>query len=305
VLKRSTDGGRTWGPLQVIWDDDANTCGNPCPVVDEATGAVRLLMTWNFGSDSESAISGHKARDTRRVFLAHSTDDGATWTAPADITAAAKKPDWTWYATGPGVGIQLRIGPHKGRLVVPCDFRDAGGMGSHVILSDDGGRTWRIGGVVHPKVNECQVIERADGTLLLNMRSYAGRACRDVSTSADAGETWTPAAPDAALPEPVCQASLIRAAPPDAPGPPVVLFSNPADPKSRVRMTLRASLDDGRTWPVARVLHEGPAAYSCLAILPGGDAACLFEGGEKNAYQTILMSHVNMAELLRTPPGGR
>src|SRR5436305_752105 len=39
VLRRSTDGGKAWGKLQVVWED-GNTCGNPCPVVDARTGTV-------------------------------------------------------------------------------------------------------------------------------------------------------------------------------------------------------------------------------------------------------------------------
>jgi len=273
VLKRSTDGGRTWGPLQVVWDDGPNTCGNPCPVVDERTGTVWLLMTWNRGDDREGAIIARKAKDTRRVFLTCSSDDGRTWRPPVEITETTKRPEWTWYATGPGVGVQLRLGPHKGRLVVPCDHAAAypdHKYASHVIYSDDGGRTWRLGGVVRPAVNECQVIERTDGRLLLNMRSYAGKRCRAVATSADGGRTWTPARPEPALPEPVCQASLVRYTPSDAAGRSVVLFSNPASPRARVNMTVRASFDDGATWPVARSLHAGPSAYSCLARLPDG-----------------------------------
>ncbi len=42
ILKRSDDGGKTWGKTQVVWDDATNTCGNPCPVVDAKTGTKGL-----------------------------------------------------------------------------------------------------------------------------------------------------------------------------------------------------------------------------------------------------------------------
>src|SRR5262245_42996813 len=111
VLKRSTDGGKTWGPLQVVHEEGGTakiTIGNPCPVVDQDTGTVWLPF----------------CRDNNDVFVTHSTDEGRTWAAPVQITAQVKKPGWTWYATGPGVGIQLRHGPHRGRLVIPCDHRE-------------------------------------------------------------------------------------------------------------------------------------------------------------------------------------
>lgn len=292
VLRRSVDGGRTWGPLQVVWDDAENTCGNPCPVVDRKTGAVLLLLTHNLGKDHEPAIVAGKGAGTRSVWISRSDDDGLSWARPAEITAQVKRPDWTWFATGPGVGIQMR----SGRLVVPCDAKDVGGKRGYAftIASEDGGATWTAGGIAGEVWNECQVVELADGALLLNMRNHGTKnRRRGVSISRDGGRTWSTAVNDDALPEPVCQASLLRAG--WEPG--VLLFSNPADEKARVRMTVRMSLDDGRQWPKARVLHEGPAAYSCLAMLPSGEGACLFEAGESNAYERIVFSRFGLDSL--------
>jgi sialidase-1 len=196
LLKRSTDGGRTWGPQQVIWDDGDNTCGNPCPVLDEKTGTIWLLLTHNLGTDRERDIDAGTSKGTRTVWIAHSKDHGATWTKPIDITGSTKRPEWRWYATGPGVGIQIKHGPHAGRLVVPCDHSYDGtaegtplGRGSHAIYSDDGGRTWKMSEVIRPRMNECQVAELFDGrgTLSMNMRSYHGRSRRAESISTDGG----------------------------------------------------------------------------------------------------------------------
>jgi sialidase-1 len=168
-LKRSFDGGKTWAPAQVVWDDGANTCGNPCPVLDARTGTVWLLLTHNLGSDTEERIVNGTSRGARTVWLAKSTDDGASWSKPVDITPDVKRPDWTWYATGPGVGIQLK----GGRLVVPCDHQVAGSkvQRAHVIFSDDGGRSWKLGGVIGPECDESQAVELKDGRLMLNIRS--------------------------------------------------------------------------------------------------------------------------------------
>jgi sialidase-1 len=117
LLKRSFDGGKTWAKTQVVWDDGPNTCGNPCPVIDARTGTIWLLLTHNLGSDTQAMILAGKSKGTRTVWLSRSDDDGATWSKPVEITRQVKKPNWTWYATGPGVGIQLK----SGRLVVPCD----------------------------------------------------------------------------------------------------------------------------------------------------------------------------------------
>ena len=121
LLKRSFNGGKTWSDAVVLWDDNGHTCGNPCPVIDDSTGTVWLLLTHNLGTDHEADIIKGKARSTRTVWVSHSSDDGHTWVTPSEITKTTKKPGWGWYATGPGVGIQIKHGPHKGRLVIPCD----------------------------------------------------------------------------------------------------------------------------------------------------------------------------------------
>jgi sialidase-1 len=283
VLKRSKDGGKTWEKMQVVWDESTNTCGNPCPVVDQKTGAVWLLMTHNIGADTEAKLVSGKSAGTRTVWITKCTDDGATWDKPVEITRDVKKPEWTWYATGPGVGIQLK----SGRLLIPCDNKLDGGKlrQSHVIFSDDAGKSWKLGGVVGPGCNECQAVELSDGSVALNMRSYQGNNRRLVASSKDGGNTFSKPVEDTTLIEPVCQASIIGV-PGEKGG---LLFSNPAGTK-REKMTVRLSTDDGKSWKHSRTLFEGPAAYSCLTVLPDGRIGCLYERGEKSPYDEIVLA---------------
>ena len=288
LLKRSRDGGRTWSAAQVVADLGEDTIGNPAPVVDRKTGDIVLLLTRNPGRVTERQIVDGTAAGTRTVWLARSSDDGASWTAPAEITASVKAADWTWYATGPGNGIQLR----DGRMVVACDHIVAGSKAkhSHVILSDDGGRTWTLGGSAGEGTNESAVVELRDRSLLLNMRSYLGKNRREVAVSRDRGRSWSDLKTDEALIEPVCQASLIRV------GRDRLLFSNPAAAK-RERMTVKVSRDEGKTWPVERVVHEGPAAYSSLAAMRGGRVGLLYERGEKRPYELITFARFELGWL--------
>ena len=288
VLKRSFDGGKTWSALQVVWDDGGNTCGNPAPVVERKTGDIVLLSTWNLGGDHENEIIDGVSEDTRRIFVLRSTDDGSSWSKAREITSAVKLPNWTWYATGPCNGIQMRSRPYKNRLVIPCDHIEAGTKKyfSHTIHSDDGGYTWQLGGTTPTdQVNECSVAELPNGNLLLNMRNYNATRVRRVTSSKDGGQSWAPLRPDSALIEPVCQASLLWYSYKGKT--PFPAFSNPASQKARTHMTVRVSYDEGRSWPLSYLVYEGPSAYSNLVALPNGNLACFYEGGVKSPYESI------------------
>lgn len=304
LVKRSSDGGASWTKHHIVWDDGTNTCGNPCPIVDRETGAVWLLLTWNRGEDREPDIIAERSTDTRRVFATFSTDDGLTWSEPTEITSAVKRPGWTWYATGPGAGVQLERGRWRGRLIAPCDHIESGTghFFSHVIYSDDHGKTWHIGGrAPQHGVNECQVVELTDGCLLLNMRNYdRSKNARQVTFSDDGGGTWKDQRFDEVLIEPICQASIRRLSWDTPQRNSVILFSNPADEKHRLNMTVRASLDDGRTWTITRVLDAGPSAYSDLAALPDERVGCLYECGQERPYETITLARFHWTWLSQT-----
>jgi sialidase-1 len=282
VLRRSTDGGKTWGPMQLVYEEGGTaeiTIGNPCPVVDRATGTIWLPF----------------CRNNDRVFLTESTDDGRTWAPPVEITQHVKKPEWGWYATGPGHGIQHS----SGRLLIPCDCRDAKGSGdwgkrgrSLVFYSDDHGRSWHLGGVTDPGMNECEVVERADGSLLLSMRQYLGPKQRAFATSTDGGLSWSEPKHHPEVYCPVCQSSILRyTLPPEEKN--RILYSGPGGP-GRSHMTVRLSYDEGETWPVAKVIHEGSAAYSDLVALPDGTIGCLYE---RDDYGKITFARFTLAWL--------
>ena len=296
LLKRSEDNGKTWSNKQIVWDDELNTCGNPCPVVDEQTGRIWLFTTWNNGTDGETAIIHKTSSAPRLPYLCYSDDDGLTWSLPKNMGETCRDTSWGWYATGPGIGIQVKNGNYKGRLVIPANHsyddpegtirKGPFGYGAHVLYSDDHGETWQIGEPIKPGCNESQVVELSDGSLIMNMRSYNDQHARAISHSSNGGETWSPIMHDYQLVESRCQASILNYGRFNKKQ--MHLFLNPAVPSGRNHITVKASFDDCKNWSNSKLIYSGPSAYSCLAKLSNGNIGVFFEAGKEKAYETMV-----------------
>ncbi len=298
-LRRSTDGGLTWAPARHVahhgpriegnptkleGGEHEQTVNNPVAVVDRTSGDLVMLYCVNYA----------------RCFVMRSRDDGLTFSDPVEITAAfapfRRHQPWKVIATGPGHGIQLR----GGRIVVPI-WLAYGTAGAHhpsaaaTIVSDDGGLTWRAGDLAVPNgegrtdPNESIAAERSDGSVLLLSRNVSPPNRKLVTIGPDGATGWGTPTFHGDLPEPVCMAGLVTH--PARPGLMVVSCPDslarddagaeiPAGRAKRRNLTLRVSLDDGRTWPHIRVLEPGPSAYSDLAVLPDGTLVCLYEAGD-------------------------
>lgn len=303
LLRRSTDGGATFSAARVIGQVagpiERNpvaierhqgkptdvTYNNPVAIADR-NGAVHFLFCLNYG----------------RVFYMRSDDDGQTFTAPVEITAAleAFRPAYPWrvVATGPGHGIQLK----NGRLLVPIWLalgtrgNGHGPSSDATMFSDDHGKTWHAGEIAipdtpeFPSANETAAVQLADGSVMLNARVPSPRNRRVVVTSADGASHWSAPRYQEDLPDPICAAGFVALR-----GGRLLLFSNPdnltrADgkdvaSKDRRNLTIRLSRDQGATWPVKRAIEPGPSGYSDLAVLPNRDILCFYESAGK--YLTL------------------
>jgi sialidase-1 len=263
---------------------------NPCPVIDRTNGAIVLFC-----------ISAHNIQQGRhRHLITTSNDDGKTWSKVVDVGGQITPYDDT-FVSGPGVGIQTGTG----RLVIPgytgkYNSETRTGFYSRVLYSDDHARTWKLGQPVSVFTNECQVVELENGRLMLNMRENTGKSCRAVAISEDGGRTWAEPYWDRALNECPCQASLIRYTSRKGDEKSRLLFANPDivgqryGVVPRTRMTIKLSYDEGKTWPVEKLIHPGPSSYSSLVRLPGGDVGLVYEGGEKHRREWIRFARISL-----------
>ena len=311
LFRRSTDGGRTWSQQAVLYAEPSaidpatgsdesspdpgesraryyDSIGNPTAVVDRDSGDILVAFI----------------RQTTTVFISRSSDDGQTWSEPRDITDQARALE-TSFVPGPGIGIEKTRQPHTGRLVLPCYYRpvptdvptERPASAVVALYSDDGGESWCRGQPTEPGANECQVVELEDGRLMMNMRMQLfqqGR--RAVAYSDDGGESWHGFHHDPNLIDPICQASLIDL---DGDGR-RLLFANPASAATatgggeRRWLTVRMSEDGGQSWPVARQIEPGRAAYSALAQTPDGEILCLYETGEQRYSERLRLARFTL-----------
>ncbi len=300
LVRRSSDGGMTWSPAEILVEDGRNVVDNPVAIWDDAGKIVHFLYQINY----------------ERIYHMRSADGGKTFSAPVEITpqlaAFQKKYPWRVIAPGPGHGIQLA----SGRLIVPVwlcpgDLRPGGKSRQHrpsvtsVIYSDDHGATWHCGDIVPAtlkNMNETAAVPAGDGGALLFIRNEDPAFRKAIAHSKDGATNWTPPRLNDALYSPICFASALRL--PDTPdGGSRILICNPDSRgktkslvkwggRERSNLTIKLSYDEGRTWPVAKVLEPGRASYSDLTLLPDGTILCLYENGyiADNPYNNRYMS---------------
>lgn len=280
VMRRSTDGGRTWDAARKVVTPPADAEQNPA---SPHRKAGEITVNNPVAIADGDAVHFLYCVEYNRCFYTRSDDAGRTFTEPVEITGTFEQfrrhYDWKVIATGPGHGIRLS----SGRLLVPVWLSTSTGGHAHrpsrvaTIYSDDRGRTWQAGDIVAtPKLvnpSETAAVELSGGRVMLNIRHEGEPHHRAVVRGPDGAAGWGKVRFDPALPEPVCMGSLV------ALGRDAILFSNPHNPTGRERknLTVKLSTDDGATWSAARTLEAGQSAYSDLAVAPDGTIFCLYE----------------------------
>lgn len=306
VVKRSEDNGETWSKLTIVIADGRSSYTNPCSLVIEDNNRVFLfLQHYPFPCKERDVVPGIDGEKVCRNYIFYSDDDGVTWSKPKNITKETKRPTIvTSIAGGPGIAIQKRRVPHKGRLILPINQGPWGIWRNYAAYSDDLGDSWHMGELIPAEGeknagNEVQMVELIDGSILANARSYNiprfwKRKCRKVSISHDSGENWDKYKNAPELIESRCQGSIIRYTDPLDGLKSRLLFSNPASQRGRINGTIRLSYDEGKTWEFSKVLEKGKYAYSCLTILKDNTIGCLYETGIKNAYEKLEFAHFDL-----------
>ena len=310
-LSRSTDGGETWARPVPIMDmkkfgrlpEDQNGCSDPNILVDRKTGEIFVSAVWTHGKPGthqwrgKGSEPGHSINKSSQFMIVRSKDDGLTWSEPENWTKRLKDPKWCLFAPAPGNGINLM----DGTLVMPTQGRDATGLPfSNFMWSKDHGKSWTLSSPARDNTTECSVAELKDGSLMLNIRDNRNRSDksktngRAVSVTKDMGKTWKVHSSDhGVLPEPVCMASLISHDLED--GRRVLFFSNPNSKYKREKMTVRMSLDQGKTWPKSILLDQKGGAYSSLAMVDDQTLGILYESSVADmVFQKIKISEFGL-----------
>jgi sialidase-1 len=290
VYRRSTDGGKTWSPMKLIEDPGERwSAANPATVVDCTNGRIWLLyLRCKPGRNTDTARPG---TDDSQVLARTSDDNGQTWSEPIDLTRASRDfadPKWRCSVVGPGGMIQDR----RGRLVAAMWRFEP--FGNFSLYSDDHGKTWQRSGFVPGPGDESQIVELANGNLLMDIRQEAG-SLRAFSTSPDGGKTWS--AHRAGLPVTTVACAIerftLRSTGDDRDR---IIWTGPKGP-DRQNLVMRISYDEGQSFPVERLIAPGYAAYSDLTILKDGTIGVLWERGATHGYQYITFTRIEADSL--------
>ena len=304
VMRRSTDGGRTWRPQTVVRRGPApEGYGDPSFIVDRTTGRIYLFHAASVRQGFFGAKPGNRDDDPEVLHADYgfSDDDGMTWTWRR-LTSAIKRPEWGGLFAASGEGIQLRTGRHAGRLIQPYVIRLDGRNWVATAYSDNHGESWQMSTLVGPDADESKAVELSDGRLMLTIRA---KPSRKVAWSEDGGTTWTGFRDEPALADPANNGSVLRMFPDAQAGSPNarrLLFSNTNHASRRENLSIRQSCDDGRTWSTPVVVEPGAASYSTLTRLPDGRFGLLYERGTVNA---IVFAWFDEAWLGASPCGTR
>ncbi|MBT6582589.1 MAG: exo-alpha-sialidase, partial [Bacteroidetes Order II. Incertae sedis bacterium] len=293
VLRRSSDAGASWSDIESVADfPDSLSASDPSMIVDAITSEIFLF--YNFMDHTVEP-------DVYYLHMMRSLDNGATWSAPVDITPAITKTEWhnDFKFITSGRGIQTRTG----KLVHTMVNLDSG---LHLFASDDHGESWYLIDTPIEPGDESKIVELLDGSWMINSRAN-GKGLRWVHISSDEGLTWT-SYPEPNLIDPGCNGSIIRhTAKRDGYDRDRLLFANAKSADKRENMTVRISYDEGRTWSEGKTIYEGGSAYSSLTILENGDIGLFFEKDDytENVFVRFTLDWLTDGQDTYTPAGGR
>ncbi|MEE1621704.1 exo-alpha-sialidase [Zafaria sp. J156] len=311
VQRRSTDYGKTWGPLTIIAAGNLGTDGtakygysDPSYVVDRETGIIFNFFVYSKDQGFHNSQFGNDDADRQIISAAvvESTDGGLTWSEPRLITDVAKPGSSktpspgdvrSMFATS-GEGIQLKHGQYAGRLIQQYagDVQLANGTRTYQaysVYSDDHGATWHRGEFVGTAMDENKVVELSDGRVMLNSRDSSNGGYRKVAISTDGGHSYGPVTQDFQLPDPTNNAHITHLYPEAEAGTreAAMLLYTGANraPSARENVSARVSCDDGATWPGLRTIRHGFSAYSSTTALGNGEFGTFYEANYTDNMQ--------------------
>ncbi|MRI00917.1 hypothetical protein GH721_10300 [Kriegella sp. EG-1] len=297
VYRRSTNKGKTWQAMQVLYDLDTMAVQNPVPIYVKKQNKIVFLFNTTSMSEHDILNKDYELKDERMAFMTSTLDEGLTWAPIKNITRSVKKEYWRWHAFGPVHGIELNYGKHKGRLVVPIANSIEKGKKAYcmaLIYSDNSGKTWQIGAEDNNlsddiQANETTIAELPDGRIYVNTRDQHGGSPeknRGEVFSSDGGESFdTTITETDKFPSPVVQSALLSWHGEKE----LLLFSTPSTFNKRENLIIMSSKDNSKTWQTLFKVHKGSAAYSDLVQLDQNLLGVIYETDD---YKKIRFSRI-------------
>ena len=308
LVSHSEDHGKTWSRQEVIYAEKGQFTFLGAIVEDRSSGTIFVTgwnmpagIVWDLGFFSTYAAQGGG------FWVIQSTDDGLTWSEARHVDPTPNPDGWVGWPNNSAHGIQLSDGSNGGRLVIPGFLYKEGepgevpGVRGGLLYSDDHGRTWTVGAVLPEGSDEVSLVETSDGEIYVSYRKNTRKTeGRTFARSRDGGESFYELGEHGELSSLAVHVGLARYVSSTNEDSEFLLFSHCVR-SGGADMTIYASRDSGRTWPVSKLVDQRPCRYSDLAVTADGTVLCMYTVGEIEDREKITVARFNQEWLFAQP----
>lgn len=278
--RHSDDNGKTWSDSKLVAGSDAdhkliNVANNgfgDAALVETNEGRLIAIMV-----AGQAYFSSSPSSPNIPVIIT-SDDAGETWSTPRTLkdelyngTYAEGQVQGSFAGSGRGLVLKRQSDPSRnGRIMFAMSHRFTGkAIQEYIIYSDDEGETWQMSpNSAYSGGDESKLVELADGTVMISVRQSGKRG---YNTSTDGGMTWGTQGRWDDINGVACNGDILYF------NENVLLHSYINNGSARKNLTVKASLDQGKTWTKEFVVCLPSSGYSTMDITGDGQVAIFYE----------------------------